>query len=109
MFDAARVKARKKQKKIGRRASTVTISYLPDTRRKRRKKVDTEAQITHAHIERDDNPRARFAESRPEHVHPWDWHQLYVEDESVWPDLIVEAAAAAENGELQYYERRLHA
>jgi hypothetical protein len=40
---------------------------------------------------------------------PWDWHQLYVEDESVWPDLIVEAAAAAENGELQYYERRLHA
>jgi hypothetical protein len=105
MFDAARAKARKKQKKVGRRASTVTISYLPDTRRKRRKKTP----VTQPEIERDDNPRARFAESRPEHVHPWDWHQLYVEDESVWPDLIVEAAAAAESGELQYYERRLHA
>lgn len=105
MFDADRAKARKKPTKVSRRASSVKVSFMPVTRR-RRAQV---AQVTQTHVEREPNLRADFADHRPDNVHPWDWNQLYLDEPDLWDDIAEEAVHAVEVGELQRYERRRHA
>lgn len=47
---------------------------------------------------------ARFDMLKPANIHPFDWVQLFTADESLWPDIVEEALAAIQEGELAPYD-----
>lgn len=103
MPTARELKVQVKATRVRRGSSPVTVSYLPESSRVcRRVSAPPVAPLREPdELER----QVRFVEMRPKDVHPWDWHQFYTVDETLWDAIAEVAVEAVEAGELQRYDR----
>lgn len=100
---AAKAKSKEAVKKASRRSGRVVSYVSAKAKQPKRRKTQIEAFTPKMGKPKGLSPRARFDMLRPDCIHPWDWWQLFSEDESIWEAIASEAIEAVRDGEMREY------
>lgn len=91
--------------KSGQRSSRVVTYFIPGE--KKRVKVNAMPSHQSMGVPKGLSPQARFDMLKPDCVRPWDWLNLFTDDEELWPFIAEAAIEAVECGEFPRYERKV--